>query len=88
MSLLSINVIAPAKYADFDTAVKHHIENSLRSALYVPFCFTVSYSADFADPVCQLHGRTKRIGPVTEGKIRCAVRQGLAITRNSCSVAK
>lgn len=84
MNILTINITVPAKYRDFDIAVRSNSVNCIEKAVSVPFNLAIAYSSDFAEPVVRLHGNTRRIGPVTEGKIRLAVRQGLAITRHLC----
>lgn len=46
------------------------------------------YTDEVTEPLVRLYGNTRRIGPKTESKIKLAVKQGLAITRNSCPVPK
>lgn len=80
--MLIIAIRCPAKYAQYDTAVKHHVADFLASAIHGPHGFSVVYDRYFTEPVCQLHGRTKGAGPVHTAKINRAVRQGLAVIRS------
>jgi hypothetical protein len=85
MTILTIRVALPKKYDGLDDAIRYNLVDCIASALSVPFHLGFSYEG-VSDPVIKLEGNLRRIGPVTNGKINLAVKQGLAITRNQCGL--
>ena len=89
--ILSIEAMLPFKYEGYEIAVKANVINAISQIINVPFEF--SYEHSIAVPndqslAVRFSGNTRRIGPATQNKIRCAIRQGLAQTRHSCGIGR
>lgn len=89
--ILTIEAMLPAKYEGYEIAVKANVIDAISRIINAPFEFSYTNSMVIPNDLSvavKFSGNTRRIGPVTQNKIRCAVRQGLAVTRYNCGISR